>query len=118
MVYHQGGIMSDFTTQQNFKIQKPVNRILLKKIAAQIENIQGVDSTCISDDSICVDYYPQLLDNHILINLIEDVGLLIDKSTPENLRGISKFLKKLELSNKKSFGTEQLDCCKLNQKNK
>ena len=108
--------MSDFTTQQNFKIQKPVNRILLKNIAIQIENIQGVDSTCISDDSICVDYYPQLIDNNILVNLIEDEGLLIDKSTPENLRGIRKFLKKLELSNKKNFGTEQLDCCKLNQK--
>lgn len=110
--------MSDFTTKHNFKIQKPVNRILLNKITILIGNIQGVDSTCISDDSICIDYYPQLVELDELIDLIEKEGLLIDETIPEELKGIKKFLKKLELSNKKSFGTEQLDCCKLNQKNK
>lgn len=107
--------MSDFTSNNSFPIQKPINFILLEKTAKQIENLQGVDNTCILDNSICVDYYPQLISKEMLINIIENEGLFIDTTTPENLKGFKKFLKKLELSNKKNFGTGQLDCCKLNQ---
>ncbi len=110
--------MSDFTSNNTFPIQKPINFVLLDKAAKQIGNLQGVDNTCILDDSICVDYYPQLISKEMLINIIENEGLFIDTTTPENLKGFKKFLKKLEISNKKNFGTGQLDCCNLNQKNK
>ncbi len=110
--------MSDFTSSNTFPIKKPVNAISLKKAVEQIENLQGVDNSCILNNSICVDYYPQLISNEILIDIIENEGLLIDNTTPEDLKGFKKFLKKLEISNKKNFGTQQLDCCNLNQKNK
>ena len=110
--------MSDFTTRNRFPIQKPINQLLLIETTAKIEKVEGVENISVSNDSICIDYYPQLVEHNELIDLIEKEGLLIDTTKPEEIKGIRKFLKKLEISNKKSFGTGQLDCCDLNQKNK
>ena len=87
----------------------------LSRLKISLEDIDGVEKLVLAEGKITISYYPDLLSLATIRHQIESLGFKIkikkDKRNPFN-----RFVDRLIESNKKSFGSETLDCCNLNKK--
>jgi hypothetical protein len=74
---------------------------------------EGGESAEINDDRVCVQYYPDILSRESILREHVRLGAGSEKNDrPGNL--FKRFVNRLAESNTTTFGTQALDCCKLN----
>ena len=91
-----------------FKPQSDLNRI--RETLLQLNGLETVD---FADDRIIVGYYQELISKSSVRSEIELLGGKVE-SEKKNRNPFKRFVDRLIESNEKSFGTEPLNCCKLN----
>jgi hypothetical protein len=77
--------------------------------------IDGVESAEIHNSSVSVQYYPDILSKETIRRELVGLGVSLEKNgKPRN--PFKRFVNRLAESNAKTFGSEPLDCCNLNSK--
>ena len=86
-----------------------------EKLSKALSAIEGVESTGIRDSSVSVQYYPDILSKETIRRELVRLGVSLEKNgKSRNL--FKRFVNRLAESNARTFGSEPLDCCKLNTK--
>lgn len=84
-------------------------------LSKTLSAIEGIGSTEIRDRSVSVQYYPDILSKEMIRGELVRLGVSIQKNGKPR-KPLAKFINRLAEANTKTFGSEPLDCCKLNSK--
>ena len=86
-----------------------------ESISKAISAMDGVESTAIHEGSVFIQYYPAVLSKESMRKELARLGIRLEKSSKTN-NPFKRFINRLAESNKRIYGSETLDCCKLNRK--
>lgn len=78
-----------------------------------IGSMSGIDLLQITPEFLKVKYYPHLHDKSELITVLKKIGLKLKQSEKPSF--FKRLLNKIIKENRKSFGSQKLDCCDLNK---
>jgi copper chaperone CopZ len=87
----------------------------IKTISRALSAIDGVESAEIHSSSISVQYYPDILSKESIRRELVRLGVSLEQNGKQ-ANPFTRFINRLAQSNSKAFGSEPLDCCKLNSK--
>lgn len=85
-----------------------------------VHTIEGVEEVSLKDGVLHVEYCPQFVLLPYIEEKILEAGFTRSAAAEKRQRKsfFSRFLDRLIESNEKTFGSERLDCCTLNEKKK
>ncbi len=107
--------MEDLASVMIVKPEVEFSTVQREKAAEYFGKLNQVSILCLEKDCIRISYYSQLYSVMFLKNGLSDLGLKIKK--PDRKPGFFKrFIDKLSRENRESFGTSEMDCCKLNRR--
>ena len=86
-------------------------------LSKTLSAIDGVESTEIGKSSVSVQYYSDIISKETIRRELVRSGVSLEKSGKPR-SPLKKFVNRLAESNRKTFGSEPLDCCKLNNKHR
>ncbi len=99
--------MAEYTLSD--QVSSKQKETLLKAFSA----IEGIESTEVGDNLVSIQYYPGILSKETIRRELIRLGVRLEKNRkPRN--PFKRFVDRLAESNTKTFGSETLDCCKLN----
>jgi hypothetical protein len=86
-----------------------------EKLSKALSAIDGIESTEIHDGSVSIRYYPDILSKEMIRGELNRLGVNLGQD--EKTRNpFKRLVNRLAESNTKTFGSEPLDCCNLNNK--
>lgn len=85
------------------------------KLSKALFAIDGLESAEIHDSSVSVQYYPEILSKEMIRAELIRLGAGLEQNG-KSRNPFTRFVNRLAESNTKTFGSESLDCCKLNNK--
>lgn len=85
-----------------------------ESISSAISAMDGVESATIHAGSVSIEYYPVILSRKSMRKELIRLGVELEKNGKTN-NPLKRFINRLAESNKKIYGSETLDCCKLNR---
>ena len=89
--------------------------LCVERVRRALETLPGVENVDVSIGRAKVVYYPEVTRPAILLECVAEIGYPVLPS-PRDKKGVfGRWLDRLIESNKQSFGSQALDCCKLNR---
>ena len=87
----------------------------LNEIKVQLENSEGIGEVIFFANNVLkLNYSPYVLSEQMIIDLLAEYG--IRPKQEEKIRSpFKRLIHKLAKANEKNFGSEPLECCKLNR---
>ena len=82
------------------------------------ESLLGVEAICSftqGNGVLRIEYLPEAISASIIRQQVERLGLSVAKK-PKSRNPLKRFIGRMIKSNEEAFGTEALDCCKLNSR--
>jgi hypothetical protein len=98
-----------------YRLANQISSEQIEILSEAFAAIDGVENAKIGDDSVSIHYYPDILSRESMRRELVRLGVSLEKNEkPRN--PFKRFVNRLAESNTKAFGSEPLDCCKLNSK--
>ncbi len=82
------------------------------------ESLLGVEAICsVTQEKgvLRIEYLPEAISASMIRQQVERLGLSLAKE-PKNRNPLERFVGRMIKANEEAFGTEALDCCKLNSR--
>jgi hypothetical protein len=79
------------------------------------KTLSAIESTKIHDGSASIQYYPDILSKEMIRGELNRLGVSLGQNNKTS-NPFKRFVNRLAESNTKTFGSEPLDCCNLNNK--
>jgi hypothetical protein len=93
----------------------PISSDDQEKISKTLSAIDGIESTKIHDGSASIQYYTDILSKEMIRGELNRLGVSLGQNNKTS-NPFKRFVNRLAESNTKTFGSEPLDCCNLNNK--
>ena len=88
----------------------PSNR---KRVQESLLEVEAIRSVTQEKGVLRIEYLPEAISASIIRQEIERLGLALAQE-PKSRNPLKRFISRMIEANEKTFGTEALDCCKLN----
>jgi hypothetical protein len=85
------------------------------KIRDALLDINGVEHVDITGKKIHFEFYPNVVSKNQITGKISSLGCLI-KTEKQKKGFFSRYVERMAETNRRQFGNERLDCCKLNKR--
>jgi copper chaperone CopZ len=87
----------------------------VRRVRSALEELPGVESVEASLGSARVMYYPQVVSPRAFRERLGQVGYPVPTPGASKKGFLGRWIDRMAASNRATFGTEALDCCKLNK---
>ncbi len=107
--------MEGYILTEDLLIKRWPNDSSQTKIKDALSDINGVKHVDITEQKIHFEFYPNIVSKNQVTRKISNLGCLI--KTEKQKKGVfSRYIERMAETNKRQFGNERLDCCKLNKR--
>ena len=107
--------MYEYLSTEDLLIKRWPNDTSQTSIKNALLGVSGVEKVYITGQKIHCEFYPNVVSKNQITGKISSLGCLL-KTEKKEKGFFSSYLGRMAESNKRQFGNERLDCCKLNKR--
>jgi hypothetical protein len=86
-----------------------------KRVRESLLEVEAICSVTQEKGVLRIEYLPEAISASIIRQQVERLGLSLAKE-PKSRNPLKRFIGRMIEANEKTFGTDALDCCKLNSR--